>query len=72
MGASTPGEGIHSYRFAGLAIVDVVMTIIGAIIISHWANISLVATMSALFALGIVLHRAFDIRTTIDKILFPQ
>ena len=31
-----PNQGIHQYRFLGVAIVDVIMTIIAAFIISYF------------------------------------
>jgi len=65
-----PGKGIHSYRFMGVAIADVIMTIIASIIISKIFNISFLYTCVFLFILGIILHRLFCVRTTIDKLLF--
>ena len=67
-----PGKGIHSYRLFGIAIADVIMTIIGAILISFFFKISFIKTLLVLFLLGIVLHRLFCVRTTIDKLLFPH
>ncbi len=67
-----PGKGIHSYRLFGLAIADVIMTIIGAILISFFLKTNLMYTTVCLFLLGIVLHRLFCVRTTVDKILFPN
>jgi len=67
-----PNKGIHSYRFMGIAIADVIMTIIGAIIISFLFKVSCVFTCISLFILGIILHRLFCVRTTIDKLLFPN
>jgi hypothetical protein len=67
-----PNKGIHSYRFMGIAIADVIMTIIGAIIISFFFKVSFVFTCISLFILGIILHRLFCVRTTIDKLLFPN
>jgi Na+/melibiose symporter-like transporter len=67
-----PNKGIHSYRFMGVAIADVIMTIICAIIISFFLKKSLVYTCITLFILGIILHRLFCVRTTIDKLLFPN
>lgn len=66
-----PGKGIHSYRFMGLAIVDVIMTLIGALLISYFTRKSLFLIAAILFGLGIILHRLFCVRTTIDKLLFP-
>lgn len=67
-----PGKGIHSYRFMGVAIADVIMTIIASIIIYKIFNISFLYTCVFLFILGIILHRVFCVRTTIDKLLFPR
>jgi Na+/melibiose symporter-like transporter len=68
-----PGKGIHSYRLFGVAIADVIMTIIGALLISFFFKTKFVYTLVVVvFVLGIVLHRLFCVRTTLDKILFPQ
>ena len=67
-----PGKGIHSYRIGGIAIADVIMTIIGAFIISFLTGWSFLYTLIGLFILGIILHRLFCVRTTIDKLLFPN
>ena len=65
-----PGKGIHSYRLFGVAIADVIMTIIGAYILAYIFKWSFIYTLITLFILGIVLHRLFCVRTTIDKLLF--
>jgi len=65
-----PGKGIHSYRLFGVAIADVIMTIIGAYIISFLTNWNFFYTLIGLFLLGIFLHRLFCVRTTVDKLLF--
>jgi hypothetical protein len=65
------GEGVHSPRFLGVAIVDVLLTILGSYLLSltfHW---NFWITMLCLFILGVILHRIFCVRTTIDKVLFP-
>jgi hypothetical protein len=65
-----PGQGPHSYRIFNIAIVDVLLTLILAYIISYIYKISFVKTSTTLFILGILLHRVFCVRTTIDKLLF--
>jgi hypothetical protein len=65
-----PNEGVHSYRILDLAIVDVIMTIIGAIIIAYLFNFNYMLTIIILFLIGIIMHRVFCVNTTIDKILF--
>jgi len=67
-----PHQGAHSHRFLNLAIVDVILTILVAILISYFAKIPFIYTLIALFILGILLHRLFCVRTTIDKLLFPN
>jgi len=67
-----PGQGIHSFRIGGIAIADVLLTIIGALIISWITKFNFINTLIILFLLGIILHRAFCVRTIIDKLLFPN
>jgi Na+/melibiose symporter-like transporter len=67
-----PRKGIHSYRFFGLAIADVIMTIIGAFLIAYFTKQNFIYTLIILFVSGIILHRLFCVRTTIDKLLFPN
>lgn len=66
-----PGEGIHKYRFMGVGIVDVLVTIIVCILIAWILKWSLLYTTISVFLLGIVVHRIFCVRTAIDKLLFP-
>jgi hypothetical protein len=67
-----PGEGAHSYRVFDLAIVDVVTTLIVAMLISNYYNYNFYKTSAYLFLIGIIAHRMFCVRTTIDKLLFPK
>ena len=67
-----PRKGIHSYRLFGVAIADVIMTIIGAALISYFSGYNFLYVLIFLFILGILLHRLFCVRTTIDKVLFPN
>lgn len=66
------GKGVHSIRLLGIAIVDVILTIIGSYIISYIFNINFIYVLLSLFILGIFLHRIFCVRTTVDKILFKN
>ena len=61
----------NSLRVGGIAIADVAMTLVGAYIIAYYARASFAWTAAGLFLLGIILHRLFCVRTTIDKLLFP-
>lgn len=65
-------EGVHSYRIFGVAIVDTLLTILAAFVISFLTKFSFLYTMIILFLSGIILHRLFCVRTTVDKLLFPK
>lgn len=67
-----PKKGVHSYRVFGMALADIIMTIVAAKIISYLLKISFFYTCVFLFIVGIILHRLFCVRTTIDKLLFPN
>jgi hypothetical protein len=66
------GKGIHSYRIFDIAYIDVLSTILGAYVLSIVLNTPYLYTLLALFVIGIILHRLFCVRTTIDKLLFPN
>jgi hypothetical protein len=65
-------QGIHRYRFFNLAIMDVLMTFIGSYFLQkiYFKKYSYIQVTIGLFLLGIILHRIFCVRTTIDKLLF--
>ncbi len=65
-----PNQGLHAIRVMNIAVIDVVMTVIGAYLISIWSGWSLVYCLVGLFLLGIVMHRMFCVRTTVDRWLF--
>ncbi len=67
-----PGKGIHKHYF-GVAIADVIFTIIGAYIFHLiYPKYSFLFYLVFLFVSGIILHRLFGVRTTVDKTLFPK
>ena len=68
-----PKEGLHKYRIFNIAIVDVLLTIIGAYIFYLFhPKFNFFIILLCLFILGIILHRIFCVRTTVDKLLFPK
>ena len=66
------GEGIHSYRLFGVAIADVVMTIIAAWLLWRFVfpKTHFLIILALFFLAGIILHKLFCVRTTIDSLLF--
>lgn len=65
-----PKTGLHSIRVFDIAIVDVIMTLVGAYLLSFIFKIKLIYTIVGLFTFGIICHRLFCVRTTVDKFLF--
>ena len=74
-----PNTGIHSVRIFNIAIFDVISTVLVGVlfhqyIIVEWlkmsSSIKLWMVLLVFFALGILLHRLFCVRTTVDKLLF--
>ena len=65
-----PRKGLHSYRLGGVAVVDVFFTIAAAYSIAYFAKWSFINTCVGLFLVGIISHRLFCVRTTIDQLLF--
>lgn len=68
-----PKTGLHSYRVFNIAVMDVLFTFIFAkfiqVYIMKETDYLLILLFS--FILGIILHKIFCVRTTVDKLLFP-
>jgi hypothetical protein len=67
-----PREGAHAYRLFDIAVVDVAATIVVAFVISRIFGIPFWKSLIAMFVIGIISHRAFCVRTTVDTWLFPM
>lgn len=71
-----PEEGLHSYRLFNIAIIDLLATVIAAKIIEIYLGekigLNFWQILIILLIVGIVLHRMFCVRTTIDKLLFQN
>jgi len=68
------GTGIHSYRIYNIAYLDYLVTIVSAYIIQKilFKDTGYYFVLFGLFLTGIVVHRVLNIRTTLDKYLFPN
>jgi fatty acid desaturase len=60
-------EGLHSYRFMDIAIVDVLLTFIGALLIAYWFKVNIILFFIFLIILGTLIHYIFCVETTITK-----
>jgi len=67
-----PKTGVHSYRLFNIAVVDVMATIAIAFVMSKYTGYPFWFVLIGMFILGIILHRLFCVRTTVDKLLFPD
>jgi hypothetical protein len=74
-----PNTGAHKKRIFDIAIIDVGVTIIVAVIIYFimikiWPCLAgiknLILIIVSFFILGIIIHRMFCVRTTVDKLIF--
>ena len=66
-------RGAHAYRIADIAVVDVIATIVLAFLIHYfYPTYRFAYILLGLFLVGIVMHRLFCVRTTIDKWIFPN
>lgn len=64
-----PKEGVHRIRLFGLALTDLVLTIILAIIISYWKDWNLIVVFLSLMLLSILIHLLFCVDTALIKLL---
>lgn len=60
-------EGIHSYRFMDIAIMDVLLTFIGALLIAYCFKLNIILVFIFLTILGTIIHYIFCVETTITK-----
>jgi hypothetical protein len=58
-----PGQGVHSVRIGGYAIIDIILTIIAAYFTSRSGKIPFVLAFLTWFILGEILHVLFGVQT---------
>ena len=66
-----PNTGIHKYRIFDIAVLDVAVTILAGFLLSWFFKWNVWYTLGGIFLLGIISHRIFCVRSTVDKLLFP-
>ena len=65
-----PGKGIHKYRILDIGVIDVSVTVFVAFLIAKYSKQDFKIVLFSFFLFGIIIHRLFCVRTTIDKLLF--
>lgn len=63
------GTGIHSIRFLNIALVDVILTMIIAILTTYFINIPFVLSIIMWFSLGFFTHVLFGVQTNATRLL---
>ncbi len=66
-----PGQGVHTHFF-GVAVFDIVATLVLTELVIYVFHTPRVITLFSIILTGIVLHRIFCVRTTLDRCLFPD
>lgn len=62
-----PKEGVHSIRYMDVALVDYILTIIGAFLITYFTAIPVEITTIFLFGLGVIIHLLFGVQSNTTK-----
>lgn len=65
-----PGTGVHQFKILNTAMVDYILTIVLAFVVSYYFKIPLVISTILMFALGIVAHALFGVKTDAVKFVF--
>jgi hypothetical protein len=60
-----PSEGFHSTRFMGLAIYDVIGTIVIALVFTYFTKIPVWQSMIGWFVFGELCHWYFGVKTSV-------
>jgi hypothetical protein len=64
------GTGVHSIRLFNIAVVDTLLTLLLAYVISRYFKINLLLIFFILLVASILIHRAFCVETTLTKMFF--
>lgn len=64
-----PNTGFHARRIAGLALWDVVGTLVLAWPLARWTSWPYVRSLAFLLVLGILLHWVFCVPTKLNRML---
>ena len=63
------GEGAHKFRFGNVAIVDTLLTIIIAYVISYFTDVPITLLLIILFTLAIFFHWLFCVKSPVNNFI---
>lgn len=72
LGKAGSVSGLRKYRIFGIALLDVSVVMMICYFISRLMGYSYWITLVIIFVIGVVVHRLFDVRTAVDKMLFSK
>jgi hypothetical protein len=64
-----PGEGPHSYRFMGIAVVDTLATLLLTLLTVYFTKTPLISTFIFWFIIGEFAHYYFGVQTAVLTML---
>jgi hypothetical protein len=64
-----PKTDVHSHRFMGFATIDLVATLLLALLLAYCFSTGIVSTFSVLFLLSIPIHFLFGVKTELMELL---
>lgn len=64
------GNGVHGYRIFNIAIVDFILTILGALLISKYYKYNFILVLFILMILSVIVHRLFCVKSTLTMMFF--
>lgn len=64
-----PNKGVHKYRLFNIAIIDLIFTLLFALIIKYYYNYNIYKIIICLLIISIIFHKLFCVDTTISKYL---
>ena len=67
-----PEKGVHANRFLGLAVNDLIPTVIIGIVISYYFDLHPVRTFIYLALFVILIHRLFCVNTAVNTFIFGE
>lgn len=67
-----PNTGVHRFRIFNIAIVDVAVTLVIVYLFSRFTKINIWISLVIFFIAMLVSHRLFCVRSTTDKLFFPD
>ena len=65
----SPGVGVHKYKIMGVAVVDLLLTVVLAYLIHKIFKFGFIITLISLLVLGELLHWLFCVDTAVMKFL---